>query len=32
MSALEPHLGKTRVPVYNSGTTGFARIRQMLGA
>ena len=32
MSALEPHLGKTRVPVYNSGATGFARIRQMLNA
>ena len=30
MSALEPHLAKTRVPVYNSGTTGFGRIRQML--
>ena len=32
MSALEPHLGKTRVPVYNSGATGFARIRHMLNA
>ncbi len=30
MSALELHLGKTRVPVYNSGDTGFARVRQML--
>ena len=30
MSALEPFLGKTAVPVYNSGTTGFERIRQML--
>jgi aspartate/glutamate racemase len=31
MSALAPHLTDTRVPVYDSGTTGFARIRQMLG-
>jgi Asp/Glu/hydantoin racemase len=30
MSALEPFLGKTAVPVYNSGTTGFGHIRQML--
>jgi glutamate racemase len=30
MSALEPFLGKTAVPVYNSGTTGFERIRQTL--
>jgi aspartate/glutamate racemase len=30
MSALEPLLHDTAVPVYNSGTTGFARIRQML--
>lgn len=30
MSALEPFLGKTAVPVYNSGTTGFGYIRQML--
>lgn len=30
MSALEPSLKGTAVPVYNSGTTGFARIRQML--
>ena len=30
MSALAPHLPKTRVPVYNSGTTGFGRIRAML--
>ena len=30
MSALEPMLGKTAVPVYNSGTTGFERIRKML--
>ena len=32
MSALAPHLPKTRVPVYDSGTTGFGRIRQMLAA
>ena len=32
MSALAPHLTKTRVPVYDSGTTGFGRIRQMLAA
>jgi aspartate/glutamate racemase len=30
MSALAPHLKDTRVPVYNSGTTGFARVHQML--
>jgi Asp/Glu/hydantoin racemase len=30
MSALAPHLPATRVPVYNSGTTGFGRIRRML--
>lgn len=30
MSALAPHLKDTRVPVYNSGTTGFARVREML--
>ena len=30
MSALEPFLGKTNVPVYNSGTTGFGYIRQKL--
>jgi len=30
MSALAPHLTATRVPVYDSGTTGFARIRQMM--
>jgi glutamate racemase len=30
MSALAPVLGKTRVPVYNSGDTGFARVREML--
>ena len=32
MSALAPVLGPTRVPVYNSGTTGFARVREVLGA
>jgi len=32
MSALAPHLTNTRVPVYDSGTTGFGRIREMLGA
>ena len=31
MSALAPHLGKTKVPVYNSGATGFTRVREMLG-
>ena len=30
MSALEPLLHNTRVPVFNSGATGFGRIRQML--
>ena len=30
MSALAPHLTGTRVPVYDSGTTGFGRIRQMM--
>ena len=30
MSALAPFLQKTRVPVLNSGDTGFARVRQML--
>lgn len=30
MSALEPFLGKTAVPVYNSGATGFGYIRQKL--
>lgn len=30
MSALAPFLPKTRVPVYNSGATGFGRIREML--
>ncbi len=30
MSALAPFLTNTRVPVLNSGDTGFARVRQML--
>ena len=30
MSALEPELKATRVPVYNSGRTGFERARDML--
>jgi len=30
MSALAPHLGKTKVPVYNSGNTGFDYIRHSL--
>jgi aspartate/glutamate racemase len=30
MSALAPRLEQTRVPVYNSGTTGFARVREVL--
>ena len=30
MSALAPELKNTRVPVYNSGDTGFARVREML--
>lgn len=32
MSALAPFLTHTRVPVYNSGDTGFTRVRQMLEA
>lgn len=32
MSALAPYLKDTKVPVYNSGETGFARIREMLEA
>jgi aspartate/glutamate racemase len=32
MSALAPHLTNTKVPVYDSGTTGFGRIREMLDA
>ena len=31
MSALEPMLQNTNVPVFNSGRTGFERARQMLG-
>ncbi|MGE5487900.1 MAG: aspartate/glutamate racemase family protein [bacterium] len=31
MSALAPVLKDTRVPVYNSGDTGFARVREALG-
>ncbi len=30
MSVLEPHLSKTAVPVFNSGTTGFGAIREKL--
>ena len=30
MSALAPFLKNTKVPVLNSGTTGFARVREML--
>jgi ornithine carbamoyltransferase len=30
MSVLEKELTNTRVPVYNSGRTGFERARQML--
>jgi Asp/Glu/hydantoin racemase len=32
MSALEPRLTNTRVPVYNSGRTGLTRVREMLEA
>lgn len=32
MSALEPSLGRTRVPVYNSGRTGVTRVRELLAA
>lgn len=32
MSALAPQLTNTQVPVYDSGTTGFGRIRHMLAA
>jgi len=32
MTALEPHLTRTKVPVYNSGRTAFNRIREMLEA
>lgn len=30
MSALEPMLKNTRIPVYNSGRTGFNKVREML--
>ena len=30
MSALEPMLKNTKIPVYNSGRTGFNRVREML--
>ena len=30
MSVLEPHLTNTRVPVYNSGRTGFTKAREIL--
>ena len=30
MSVLEKELTSTRVPVYNSGRTGFTRAREML--
>ena len=30
MSAMAPYLKDTRVPVYNSGDTGFSRVREML--
>jgi hypothetical protein len=32
MSALAPFLQDTRVPVYNSGSTTFPRIRETLAA
>jgi aspartate/glutamate racemase len=32
MSALEPRLQQTRVPVYNSGRTAFRRVREILGS
>jgi aspartate/glutamate racemase len=32
MTALEPLLGQTRVPVFNSGRTGFTRVRELLSA
>ena len=30
MSALEPMLKNTKVPVYNSGRTGFNKVREIL--
>ena len=32
MTALEPLLGETRVPVFNSGRTGFTRVREILSS
>ncbi|MFB3779003.1 MAG: aspartate/glutamate racemase family protein [Bryobacteraceae bacterium] len=32
MAALAPHLKETRVPVYNSGSTTFPRLREMLSS
>lgn len=32
MSALEPMLGSVKVPIFNSGRTGFTRVREMLQA
>ncbi len=32
MSALEPMLGSVNVPIFNSGRTGFTRVREMLQA
>jgi aspartate/glutamate racemase len=32
MTALEPFLTNTRVPVFNSGRTGFTRVREILSA
>jgi aspartate/glutamate racemase len=32
MTALEPYLTNTRVPVFNSGRTGFTRVREILSA
>jgi hypothetical protein len=32
MTALEPRLVHTKVPVYNSGRTAFSKVRQILEA
>ena len=32
MTALEPFLTSPRVPVFNSGRTGFTRVRELLSA
>lgn len=32
MTALEPHLTNTRIPVYNSGRTAFQKVREILEA